>query len=147
MIKQDFLDRVSSKKGFVRIVKDELAQDSIKDDLLEKRVLTVETINTDGTGGIVYVYYLLNTSDQQATFYNVEPQNFDHQEMNADEKKLNALEKYLGGKYNAYFIDKIDLKNNWASAVVYSLNAGKLNKKSVLVFKQGTNPISDLDVI
>ena len=66
---------------------------------------------------------------------------------NSDSVKRNALEAYLKSNFDAYFVVDLDLANNWAEANVYELTAGKLNKKTVLVFKKGDNPISHLDVI
>ena len=56
-------------------------------------------------------------------------------------------ETYLSGKYAAHFINRFDLNQNLAEADVYTLAAGKLTRKTVLVFKKGTNPITDLDVV
>lgn len=145
--KNELISLIQSKKGFVRIVSDELANDAIPNDPVEKRVVQVEHSNTDGTAGITNVFYLHDTANDVAKFYNTEPVAFDVNELNAMAKKQEALENYLKGKYDAYFLGRTDLVNNWAEADVFSVVAGKLNRKSILVFKKGANPISDIDVV
>ena len=112
---------------------------------LEKRHVVVETQNEDGTVGIYNIFYLHNKTTDVAKFYNAEPEILTN--VSNDEKKLKALKNYLAGKYQAYFIGRYDLVNNWAEADVFSLNAQKLEMKSVLVFKKGSNPINDIDVV
>lgn len=146
MLKADLLAAVAAKKGFVRVISDSLAPDNIAGDTVEKRRLLIEHNNADGTAGITNVFYLHNTSNDDAKFYNVEPSALDNQEPDPNTKKLQALEGYLSSKYAAYFIGRVDLVKNWAEADVFTLTAGKLAKKSILIFKQGANPINDLDV-
>lgn len=147
MNQAELINAVKAKKGFVRIIKDELAPDAIPTDKTQKRLLTIEHSNGDNTAGITYVYYLHDTENDVAKFYNVEPENLDNTELSLDLKKEHALKQYLGGKYAAYFIERTDYVNNWAEATVYVLAASKLTKKQVLVFKKGTSPISDLDIV
>lgn len=153
MTKAELLAAVGAKKGFVRVISDNLAPDTVPNDAVQKRYLLVETLNADGTAGITHVFYLQDTSSNQdenlqtSKFYNVEPQALDNKELSVMDKKREALETYLKGKYAAFFLGRVDLTNNWAEADVFTLAAGKLTKKSVLVFKQGTNPINDVDVI
>lgn len=142
----DLKKTISEKKGFVRIVKDELTKDNIAEDSIEKRVMTVETSNSDGSAGMTPVYYILDKQSQEAKFYNIEPESFDNRELSREAKREDALAKYLGGKYEAYFIDRIDRANSWAEATVYSLSEGKLIKKNVIVYKKGATPITDIDV-
>lgn len=147
MTKSELLALIATKTGYTRTISDKLAPDSIAGDTVEKRHIVVEHTNSDGTAGITNVYYLLDTTSDQAKFYNAEPEAFDFQELSVVAKKQEALEKYLKGKYNAYFLSRVDLVNNWAEVDVFTLTTGKLVKKSILVFKQGNNPINDLDVI
>lgn len=147
MTKAEFLTKVQAKPGFHSIISDEVAQDNIIGDPIEKRVLYINHINADGTRGKTFVYYLYETATDTASFYNVEVEALDAKEPNTDQKKIDALEAYLGGKYAAYFINRFDLRQNLAEADVYTLAAGKLTKKTVLVYKRGANPIADADVI
>lgn len=153
MNKTELLQAVAAKPGFVRIASDNLAQDTIQGDPVQKRYLSVEHNNTDGTAGITHVFYLQDTSSNQdeklqtVKYYNVEPASFDVRELTAEAKKQAALETYLKGKYAAYFLGRVDLTNNWAEADVFTLNAGTLTRKSVLVYKQGGNRINDIDVV
>lgn len=147
MKKADLLTAVQGKKGFHSIVEDKLAPDNIQGDPIEKRFLYVNHLNTDGTMGKTFIYYLYDTATDDAWFYNKENESVDTGEPNSEQKKLNALMNYLASNFNAYFVERYDLNNNWAEADVYTLSAGKLQKKKVLVFKQGANPISHLDVV
>lgn len=145
MTKQQLLDKVAAKVGYHSLVKDELALDNVAGDLIEKRYLYVNHINNDGTMGKKFVYYLLDTVNDLASFYNVEEE-LDRFEVSPEVKALQALQAYLGNKYQGYFIIRYDLQQQIAEADVFTLSAGTLTKKTVLVFKKGTNPISDIDV-
>lgn len=147
MLKQELLDAVAAKKGFVSIAKDDVAPDNVQGDEIEKRYLYVNHTNADGTMGKTFVFYLHNTTTDEAWFYNDEPENVDQKEPNSEQKKLDALAAYMKTNFDAYFIGRFDTTNNWAEADVFMLAAGKLTKKSVLVFKKGTNPINHLEVV
>lgn len=154
MNKQELKTALGAKKGFVRIIEDTLAPDSIPTDPMQKRYFTVEHVNTDGTAGITYVYYLQDTGSnnnedlQACKYYNTEPANFDNNEPTAEAKKQTLLEDYLNTKYDAWFLNRVDLQNNWAEADVYKYNATTkvLDKKTVVVYKKGTSPIADVQV-
>lgn len=146
MTKQELLNKVGGKKGFHSVIKDELAQDHIAGDPIEKRYLYVNHVNEDGTMGKKFVFYLLDTENDVASFYNVEEE-LDRFEMPEDVKALKALENYLGQKYQGYFLIRYDLAQRIAEADVFVLKTGVLTKKTVLVFKKGTNPINDIDII
>lgn len=147
MKKTDFITSVEAKKGFVRVIKDEIAPDNIVDDFLEKRYLTVQHLNADQTMGITYIFYVYNKNTDDANFYNQEPENLDVKEETVEVKRLRRMENHLKTKYRAYFINRFDLANFWAEAEVYVQTADKVTKKTVLVLKEGTNPIMDIDVI
>lgn len=147
MTKAQFITAVQGKTGFGSIIQDNLAPDNLAGDVIEKRYLYINTVNTDGTAGKTYVYYTLDTQADVASFYNVAPDSFDTKGVSPDGAKLNALTAYLKANFNAYFIGRIDFANNWAEADVFTLTTGKLVKKAVIVFKQGANPITHLDVI
>lgn len=146
MTKAQFLAKVQAKPGFHSIISDEAASDNIVGDPIEKRYLYINHTNADGTMGKTFVYYLLETATNTASFYNVEAEALDAKEPTTNQKKLDVLTTYLGAKYAAFFVNRYDLNQNLAEADVYTLTAGKLVKKTVLVFKKGANPISDLDV-
>lgn len=148
MKKEDLLTKVSQKNGFVQVIDDSVSPDNKENKLFEKRVLTVQTLNTDGTGGITYVYYMLGKKKDEAFFYNNEPATFDVNEDNNDTKKREALEEYLQAQFDAYFVRDLDLENNWAEATVYTKNSAgdTLQKQTVLVFKDGADPIKHLPV-
>lgn len=147
MNKAEFLTAVQGKPGFVKVIDDKTAQDNVQGQEPQKKYLVVEHTNTDGTSGITNVFYLHNTTTDEAKFYNVEPASFDLREPGSEAKKELALRAYLEGKYQAFFINRIDYINNWAEADVYSLNVDKLTKKTVVVYKKTGQPIADIDVI
>lgn len=146
MNKQEFLTKVQSKVGFHSIIEDKLAPDHIANDPIEKRYLYINHTNADGTMGKTFLYYLHDTTNDFASFYNIETIALDIKE-NPEQKKLDALQAYLKASFDAYFIGRFNPTDNWAEADTYKLNAGKLEKKSVIVFKKGNNPISHLEVI
>ena len=148
MTKAEFLTKVQGKVGFHSVIQDELAPDNIASDPIEKRFLYVNHLNTSGTMGKTFIYYLQDKANDEVWFYNVESESVDLNEPNTQEKKLNALENYLKVTFDAYFIKlgMIDYENNWAEAIVYNKVAQDLVKEDVLVFKQGT-VISHLKII
>ena len=147
MTKQEFLTKVQSKVGFHSIIADAKAPDNIAEDPIQKHYLYVNTANADGTMGKTFVYYLQDTATNEVSFYNVEAEVLDAKVPTQEQTKLNALSAYLKSTFNAYFVIRHDLINNWAEADTYSLDAGKLAYKKVLVFKQGANPVSHLEII
>lgn len=147
MTKQQLLDAVAAKKGFHSIIEDRVAPDNIQGDTIEKRFLYVNHTNADGTMGKTFVYYLLDTANDVASFYNVEPESVDIKEPSVGQKKLDALENYLSSNFDAFFVVRYDLKNNWAEADTFKLSAGKLIAMKIIVFKKGNNPINHLEII
>lgn len=151
MTKTQLLAAVQAKPGFVAIVSDKLAQDSAVavGEGKEKRFLVVEHQNTDGTRGSYAVYYILDTTNQTAWFYNVEPAAFDSQYKAVPQQTLDALKAYCKATFAAYFLipDRIDAENKWAVVEAYTSSSGKLVKSLKMVYKQGSNPITHVDII
>jgi len=147
MTKEQFLTKVQSKLGFHSIIQDELAPDNVAGDSIEKRFLYVNHNNADGTMGKTFVFYLYDTVSDIASFYNTETPALDNQELPENVKALKALETYLGAKYEAYFVIRYDIAQRIAEADVFTLTAGKLAQKKVLVFKKGASPVSDVDIV
>ena len=147
MKKTDFLTKVQSITGFVSVLKDIETQDNIKESDIEKRQLSIEHTNKDGTAGVTSVFYLENKKTGEVRFYNDEPKSFEKDAVSDEAKKQQSLEAYLTGKYQAFFVNRIDIKNLWAEADVYQIENGKLRKKTVVVYKKGGEKVSDVDVI
>lgn len=147
MTKSQLLTAVQGKAGFVAILADTLATDSVG--AKQKRFLTVETLNADGTKGITNVFYIHDTGTDEAWFYNVEPLGFEKETKTVDQQTLDALNAYCKANFAAYFLipDRIDAVNKWAVVEAYTVSTGKLAKKNVMVYKQGTNPITHVDII
>lgn len=147
MTKAQLQAQLEAKKGFHSIIKDELAPDHIVDDPIEKRYFYVNHVNADGTAGKTFVYYLHDTVNDTAWFYNAETESVDAKEPTTEQKKLDALQAYLKTNFNAYFVIRFDVENNWAEADTYKLENGKLTHAKVMVFKAGSNPISHLEIV
>lgn len=148
MTKQEFLTTVQNKAGFHSIIKDELAPDNVPNDPIEKRYLYVNHTNSDGTMGKTYVYYLYDEANDNAAFYNVEPEAVDMKAISSNQEKLDALQNYLATNFDAFFVIRYDFTNNWAEADTYKYNTTSklLDKKTVIVYKKGSNPIAHLVV-
>ena len=147
MTKQELQTKVENKKGFHSIIKDDLAPDNVAGDPIEKRFFYVNHTNADGTMGKTFVYYLHDTENDEAWFYNVETESVDAKEPNTEQKKLNALQNYLGSTFAGFFINRFDLENNWAEADVYEVSGQDLTKSTVLVFKKGSSAITHRKVV
>ena len=90
MIKSELQAALEAKKGFVSIINDELAQDHVSGDKIEKRRFYINHTNSDGTMGKTFVYYLHNIETDEANFYNVEPEAVDAREPSTEQKKVDA---------------------------------------------------------
>jgi len=133
---------VESKVGFHSIIRDELAPDHIPGDTIEKRFFHINNVNANGTMGKTYVYYLHNTANDEASFYNAEPESVDTQELTAEEKKFRAIDVYLNTTFAAFFVTRRSsfLNKVWVEADVY-VDGASLTKNTVIVTKVGTaNP-------
>lgn len=147
MTKQELITKVENKVGFLSIVQDALAPDNIPGDPISKRYLYINHTNADGTMGKTYVYYLWDTVNDVASFYNVETEALDVKEPSTDQKKLDSFKIYLGTNFSAYFILRSDLQNNWVEADVFTVTGSDLTKSTVLAIKNGTNPINHRKIV
>lgn len=147
MTKAQLKTQIESKKGFHSIIADEISPDNVQGDPIEKRYFYVNHTNADGTMGKTFMYYLHDTANDVATFFNDEIEALDAREATANEKKIQALTNYLKANFNAYFVIRIDTTNNWAEADVFKLSSGNLVASKVMVFKTGNNPISHLNIV
>lgn len=145
MTKSQLLTAVQGKAGYVATIADTLAPDSVG--AKQKRFLTVETLNADGTKGITNVFYIHDTGTDEAWFYNVEPIAFDKAVVSVGAQAEKALNDYCKATFDAFFVSRVDGVNKWAEVQAFVLNAGNLEKKNVLVFKKGANPITHLNVV
>lgn len=147
MNKAELLEKVQGKVGFKAIVSDRLTPDSPKitnTNKIEKRFFEVATVNADGTAGITFVFYLLDTSKDEAWFYNTEPEAVDIKEPTSENKRLNRLINYLEKNFHSFFVDQVNMDINTVFADVYILEADSLVKKRAAVFKRGETPIEHL---
>lgn len=147
MKKAQLKAQLETKKGFLSIVKDDVAPDNVAGDPIQKRFFYLNHVNADGTAGKTFVYYLHNTETDDAWFYNQEIESVDMKEASSEQKKLTALENYLKANFDAYFVIRYDLNNLWAEADALKLTNGSLVASKVLVFKKGTSPIAHLTIV
>jgi hypothetical protein len=151
MTKQEFLTRVMAKEGFVSIIDDKTAPDSPQSTIgvKEKRYLLIETINTNGTAGQVALFYIHDMQADVVRFYGVEPVSLASDYDTEDTKVYRLISNYCKNTFTAYFIipDRVDVLNKWAVVEAYTESAGKLARRSVLVFKKGINPVTHIDII
>lgn len=143
MTKEQFIASVESKPNFIKWASAPVLIETIGD--IEKHSGVAYITTPDGTNTF-NVWFCVDKTTGEASWQNrdqLEP------EKNSYEVKRRALETYLKANFNAYFVvaGRVDYDNNWAEAEVFTLTTGKLTKKNVLVYKQGNNPISHLDII
>lgn len=141
MTRQEFITAIEAKSTFIKWAEAPALQETIGD--IEKWRGSAFVITDDGRN-VVNVWFVVDTATGEAFWQNsdtLEP------EANTFATKQAFLEKYLKTNFNAYFVNRSDLANNWAEADVYTLTAGNLVKKTVMVYKIGNNPIAHKDVI
>lgn len=147
MKKAQLLTTVSAKPGYVAIVSDNLAPDSVGGK--QKRYLVVETLNADGTKGMTNVFYMHDTATDDAWFYNTEPVAFDVKYEDATAVDLKGIRNYCKNTFFAYFFveGRVDADNKRAVVEAYTLTDGKLVKSLVLVYKPAGNPVTHLAIV
>jgi len=141
MTKAQFISDVEAKPNFIKWARVPALLETIGD--VEKWNGVAYISTSDGTNTL-QLFFMVDAATGEATWQNqdqMEP------ESNTTNSKLKALQDYLKANFNAFFVNRIDLVNNWAEADVYTLNTGKLTKKTVIVYKQVSNPIAHLDVV
>ena len=141
MNKADLTAVVEGKDGFVAILSDNKTPDSPAG-TKEKRYMLVETINDDGTKGITNVVYIHDTVNDTAWFYNVEPLSFKKEARTADQQAIDALTTYCNDTFHAYEIKSVNGGQKWAIVTTYMLDNGSFTQTDVIVYKQGTSPIT-----
>lgn len=134
----EFYTNVENTPSFIKWV-DEAVEIEARGNV--KKMRRDALVNTKDGKNIVGIWFIDNDGDVAwQTTNTLEPKE------NTTQKKQAALEAYLSAQFNAYFINRADLDNNWAEADVYTVKSGVLEKSVVLVFKRGNNPISHLVV-
>lgn len=139
MTTAQFIASVEAKPQFIKWAKAPAVFDTIGD--VEKWHGVAFITTPDGTNTF-NVWFMVDGG--QATWQNEDTLN---PEVNTTQVKMDALKEYLKATFAGYFILRTDLDNNWAEAEVYTVSGQDLAKSTVLVFKQGTNPITHRKVI
>ena len=97
----------------------------------------------DGTN-VTNVWFMVDLATGNATW---QMQDTLENDKNTYEVKRNLLNAYLKANFAGFFLLRVDLDNNWAEADVYTVSGSDLAKSTVLVYKQGTNPITHRKVV
>lgn len=142
MTKAELLAQLEAKKGFHSIIKDDVAPDNVPNDPIEKRFWYVNHLNADGTMGKTFVYYLHDTTNDVAWFYNTEVEAIDIKEPSSNSKKLDILANYIHANFVGGKIVHFDPDNNYAEAKVFDANG----EKRIWVYKPQGKPITHVTV-
>lgn len=140
MTKQQFIASVESKPQFIKWASVPVVAETLGD--VEKWHGIAYITTPDGTN-TYNVWFMVDTITGEAAWQShdtMEP------EKNLYNAKMAALTAYLGSHFEAWFLvpGHADLINDWAEAEVFTVNAGKLDRSKVLVYKKGSNPIAHI---
>ena len=141
MTKDAFVATIATKPQFIKWAKAPVAIETLGG--IEKWH-GIAYINTGDGTNTYNVYFMVDTATGEATWQQNDPL---QPENNAATAKEKALEAYLKANFAAHFVNRFDLNNNWAEATVYTISGADLAKSTVLVFKQGANPITHRKVV
>lgn len=141
MNKTEFIASVEAKPQFIKWAIAPALKET-KGDI--EKWLGVAFVNTPDGVNTFDVWFMVDKATGEANW-----QNFDslEPEKNTTAIKNKALENYLKSTFAAYFVNRVDLENNWAEADVYEVSGQDLAKSTVLVFKQGSNPITHRKIV
>ncbi len=139
MTKQEFISSVEAKPNFIKWAQVPQLIETLGD---VQKWNGIAFITTDeGFTNTFNVWFMVDTATGNATWQNIdtlEPSN------NATQASVDALTGYMKANFVAYFLvpGKVDVKNKWAEAEVFQVSGSDLTKKTILVYKQGANPIT-----
>jgi hypothetical protein len=141
MTKAQFIAAVEAKPQFIKWAQLPVVVETLGD--VEKHHGVAFITTPDGTN-TYNVWFMVDTATGEATW-----QQFDTMtpEANQGTQKQQALENYLKANFAGYFVNRADLTNNWAEADVYTVSGADLAKSTILVYKQGSNPITHRKVV
>lgn len=141
MTKAEFITAVEAKTQFVKWAVAPVLSETIGE--VEKWNGRAYITTADGVN-VFEVWFMVDSISGEANWQNQDT-------MDASEsvsaKKMSALETYVAGAFDAYFVVRTDLDNNWAEVDVFKLTTGDLVASKVMVFKKGTNPITHLTIV
>jgi hypothetical protein len=141
MTQSQFIASVEAKPQFIKWAQVPVLAETIGD--VEKWHGIAYISTPDGTN-TYNVWFMVDSATGEATWQNqdqMEP------EANVLNTKQKALEDYLKANFAGFFVNRADLINNWAEADVYTVSGADLAKSTVLVFKQGSNPIAHRKIV
>lgn len=141
MTKAQFIAAVESKPQFIKWAQAPVKAETIGD--VEKWYGVAYITTEDGTN-TYNVWFMVDGATGEATW---QQQDSLEPGKNTASAKMDALKTYLKANFAGYFILRSDLENNWAEAEVFTVSGQDLAKSTVLVFKQGTNPISHRKIV
>jgi hypothetical protein len=141
MTQEQFIASVEAKPQFIKWASLPVLAETIGD--VEKWHGIAYISTPDGTN-TYNVWFMVDSVSGEATW-----QQFDtmEPEANVANAKQKALVDYLKANFAGFFVNRADLENNWAEADVYAVSGQDLTKSTVLVFKQGSNPIAHRKIV
>lgn len=140
MTKSEFITAIETKPQFIKWVQ---VPRAVRDTNGVQEHYGIAHMSTpDGT--VLKDIFFLVSADDTATWKETDVLD---QTKTAKEVKLNALRAYLKANFEAFFITRMDLDNNFAEADVYTLSVTDLTPSRVIVYKRGATPITHRKVI
>jgi len=139
MTKADFIASVEAKPNFIKWAKLPEVAERIGDVEKWNGIAYINT--TEGYTNTFNVWFIVDTATGNATWQTIDTL---EPNKNATQVAINALTTYLKSNFAAYFLipGKADVVNKWAEAEVFIVSGNDLVRKNVIVYKQGTNPIT-----
>ena len=141
MTKALFIASVEAKPNFIKWAKIPEVSETIGE--IEKHHGIAFITTPDGTN-TYNVWFMVDTVTGEATWQNFDTMTPEANTLNSVQK---ALDDYLKATFPAYFVSRVDAVNRWAEAEVFTASGQDLARGSVLVYKQGANPITHKKIV
>lgn len=141
MTKEQFISAVEAKPNFIKWASAPALKETVGD--IEKWLGLAFVSTPDGVNTFS-VWFMVDKATGEANWQNVDTL---EPEKNVYAVKEKVLKNYLNSTFQAHFLLRVDLDNNWAEADVYEVSGQDLSKSTVLVFKKGNNPITHRKIV
>jgi hypothetical protein len=141
MTTAQFIAAVEAKPNFIKWAKFPAAVETIGE--IEKHNGIAYITTPDGTN-TYNVWFMVDTATGEATWQTLDTMTPEANTLNAVQK---SLDDYLKATFPAYFVVRVDAINRWAEAEVFNVAGQDLSRQKVLVYKQGSNPITHKIII
>ena len=132
MTKQELLDAIVAKPQVIRILSDTL-EEVVNN--VEKRHLLVFINTGSNTTQIQNIYYFHDTNTGTATLQQSDLlEGYNNTQLDA--AKMAAITSFLSSRYYAWFLETVDIANNFATVTVY-VDGATLTEKRIVIKKVG----------